>query len=123
MIDTHVVVWLYTNSIEKISLKAQQFIESSQLLISPIVLLELQYLFEIGKLLTSSKEIYEDLHFRIGLEIDRETIWSRIIQEAIFLSWTRDPFDRLIVAHTSILKCPLITRDQSIQLNFNKAIW
>lgn len=122
MIYTHIVVWLYTNSIDKISVVAQQYIESSELLICPMVLLELQYLFEIGKLLVQADEMYEDLHFRIGLRVDHETLWSRVVKEAITLNWTRDPFDRLIVAHTNVLNCHLISKDQMIKSHFDKVI-
>ena len=34
MIDTHIVVWLYMGAVEKLSIKAQQNIESNELLIS-----------------------------------------------------------------------------------------
>jgi len=122
MIDTHIVVWLYMGAVEKLSIKAQQNIESNELLISPIILLELQYLFEIGKILVSSEEIYEDLQFRIGLRIDH-TVWSRVIKEALALNWTRDPFDRLIVAHANVIKCHLITKDSFIKSHFSKVIW
>ncbi|WP_316353728.1 type II toxin-antitoxin system VapC family toxin [Candidatus Trichorickettsia mobilis] len=123
MIDTHIVIWLYAGTIEEVSTKAQKHIESNELLISPIILLELQYLFEIGKISVDSETIYNDLHFRIGLRIDHETLWSRIIKEALMLNWTRDPFDRIIVAHASVLGYNLISKDQLIKLNFNNTIW
>jgi len=45
-LDTHVVVWLYSGELSLLSEKACQLIEENELLISPLVLLELQYLFE-----------------------------------------------------------------------------
>lgn len=69
------------------------------------------------------KQYINDLHFRIGLRIDHETLWSRIIKEALMLNWTRDPFDRIIVAHASVLRYNLISKDQLIKLNFNNTIW
>ena len=123
MIDTHIVIWLYTNGIDKISSKAQKCIESNQLLISPILLLELQYLFEIGKIVPCPEEIYEDLCSRIGLKVEQNESWYRVTKEALKLSWTRDPFDRLIVAHTKLLRCCLITKDKLIRSNFEQIIW
>jgi PIN domain nuclease of toxin-antitoxin system len=123
MIDTHIVIWLYTNRIDKISNKAQKSIESNQLLISPIVLLELQYLFETSKILAHSEEIYEDLCSRIGLKVEQNESWYRVAKEALKLSWTRDPFDRLIVAHTKLFRCCLITKDKLIRSNFEQTIW
>jgi len=123
MIDTHVVLWLYVGAIEKMSVTAQQNIETNQLLISPIVLLELQYLFEIKKVLVNSEEIYEYLSAKIGLKIEEKEPWSKIIKKSIKLDWTRDPFDRLITAHSDLLQCNLITKDSLILSNFARAVW
>ena len=43
---------------------------------------------------------------------------SRIIQAALSLHWTRDPFDRLITANASLLNAPLLTWDQTILINY-----
>ncbi len=38
--------------------------------------------------------------------------------------WTRDPFDRLIVAHAKASGlAPLITSDEKIRLHYPRAIW
>jgi PIN domain nuclease of toxin-antitoxin system len=123
MLDTHIVIWLYTNNIDKISIKAQEHIEKDILLISSIVLLELQYLFEVGKILISSNNIFEDLNFRIGLKIEEDISFNKIINESLKINWTRDLFDRLIVSHTNILSCNLISKDRLIQSNCNHVIW
>lgn len=44
-------------------------------------------------------------------------------KEALALNWTRDPFDRLIVAHANVIKCHLITKDSFIKSHFSKVIW
>jgi hypothetical protein len=50
-LDTHVVVWLYAFGSKKLSEQACELLERSpKLLISPMVLLELEFLQEIGKL-------------------------------------------------------------------------
>ena len=49
-LDTHVVVWLYQKDVKRISAVARKLIETEDLLISPAVLLEMEYLFEIGKI-------------------------------------------------------------------------
>lgn len=76
MIDTHIVIWLYINKLESISRRALDIIESHDLFISPIILLELQYLYEINKLSDKPKEIYKDLRYRIGLEIEEKISWA-----------------------------------------------
>ena len=123
ILDTHVLVWLYINDIEKISVKARQSIEQNELLISPIILLELQYLFEIKRIMVDASEIYGDLNYRIGLRIEEKISWHNIVKESLKLSWTRDPFDRLIVSHASILNCNLVTKDNLITANYHKIIW
>lgn len=123
MIDTHIVVWLYANNVEKLSLKAREYIENNTLIISPIVLVELQYLFEVGKLSVLPNDILEDLNFRIGLIIEQNVPFYKIANESLKIVWTRDLFDRLIVAHTNILLCNLITKDRLIQSNCKHVIW
>jgi PIN domain nuclease of toxin-antitoxin system len=38
-------------------------------------------------------------------------------------AWTRDPFDRLIVANAMADGAPLITADETILANFRDAVW
>ena len=45
-LDTHILVWLYGGMVDLLSEKAKTLIESEDLVISPLVELELQYLFE-----------------------------------------------------------------------------
>ncbi|MBW8060344.1 MAG: type II toxin-antitoxin system VapC family toxin [Solirubrobacterales bacterium] len=39
------------------------------------------------------------------------------------LSWTHDPFDRLIAAHAIVADAPLITADRTILAHLPLAIW
>ena len=49
-LDTHVVLWLYLRKGEGLSGRARQLIEYEPvILISPMILLELDYLHEIGR--------------------------------------------------------------------------
>jgi PIN domain nuclease of toxin-antitoxin system len=45
------------------------------------------------------------------------------VQAAMSLSWTRDPFDRLIAAHAIVANSPLITADETILENLSLATW
>ena len=47
----------------------------------------------------------------------------RSVEAAERLSWTRDPFDRLIVAQASLAGAPLVTKDRMIRKHFAKAAW
>ena len=121
-LDTHVVVWLYAGLTEKLSNKAIETVENNQLLISPIVQLELQYLKEINRITANSALIIENLNCSIGLKIC-DFSFIHIVTEAIDKSWTRDPFDRLIVAQSHARQIPLLTKDQTILENSNLAFW
>ena len=121
-LDTHVVVWLYAGTIKKLSEQARYLINSNEVLISPVVRLELQYLFEIQRITDEAKLIVSDLSDRIGLKICDKN-FNTIISSALDYSWTRDPFDRIIVANADINHNILITKDQNILNNYKRAMW
>ena len=121
-LDTHVIVWLFLGAVDKLSTKAQTMIESNELYISPIVILELQYLKEIGRVNAEINDIISDLQIKIGLLID-DLSFEIVSRKATSLSWTRDPFDRLIAAQALAREFPLITKDETILTHFPLAIW
>ncbi len=121
-LDTHIVVWLYAGLIDKLSVRAVEAIENNQILISPIVQLELQYLKEIDRITAESSLIVESLNCSIGLKIC-DLSFFHVVTEAIDQNWTRDPFDRLIVAQSQARKLPLLTKDQTILEKCSLAFW
>lgn len=121
-LDTHVVVWLYAALTDKLSNKAIEAIEANQLLISPMVQLELQYLKEIDRITANCALIIETLNCSIGLKICDQS-FIHTVTETIDLSWTRDPFDRIIVAQSHAQQLPLLTKDQNILKNSAQAFW
>lgn len=121
-LDTHVVVWLYAGKVEKLSEQAKELINGHEVFISPVVRLELQYLFEIQRTTDEANEIVFDLSDRIGLKICDKS-FNTIVSSALDFSWTRDPFDRIIVANAAVNHNILLTRDQNILENYEKAMW
>ena len=121
-LDTHVVVWLYTGQVEKLSLRAKSLINNNPVFISPIVRLELQYLFDIKRITVEANEVLTDLSDRIGLKIC-DLNFNTIIGEALIFSWTRDPFDRIIVANASSKNSILVTKDKLILEKYKNAKW
>ena len=59
---------------------------------------------------------------RIGLSVCDKP-FERVVQEALALSWTRDPFDRLIVAQAAVGGDLLVTRDKTILQHYEPARW
>jgi len=121
-LDTHVVVWLYTGEVEKLNETVIKLINENEIYISTVVRLELQYLFEIKRLKDESNEIVFDLSNRIGLKICDKN-FNSVISKALEQSWTRDPFDRIIVANAALNENILISKDKNVLDNYEKAIW
>jgi len=121
-LDTHVVVWLYAGEVGRLPAEARRMIEEQDLLISPMVILELQYLVETGRLKGEAHTVVATLAKTLGLEAC-EWGFSQVILEALAQDWTRDPFDRIIVAHAAARNLPLLTKDDTILANYRKAFW
>lgn len=121
-LDTHVVVWLYTGLTERLSSTGVDLLNENDVYISPIVRLELHYLHEIQRLSADTDTILTDLSARIGLQICDKP-FNQIVGQALTLNWTRDPFDRLIVAHASLNSNLLLSKDQTILANYAESRW
>ena len=114
-IDTHVVLWLYIRRGEGLSERARLLIEyEPEILISPMVLLQIDFLHEIGRITLGSDPVFNYLHQEIGLEICKKPFLD-VVRAAAELTWTRDPFDRLITAQSALGRNNLITKDQTIR--------
>src|SRR5579872_5003663 len=105
-LDTHVLVWLYEGLIEKFPKKIQKKLNSMALYISPMVELELDFLYEIKRINETGVNIVRYLDSHLGINISRVDFY-KVIEEAQHLVWTRDPFDRLIIANASIFQAPI----------------
>lgn len=122
LLDTHVVIWLFEGRRDLLSEVAVRCIEENVIGVSPMVRLELEYLAEIGRIRAAPDEILADLSRRIGLHEEDPSL-SKTMGHAMSLSWTRDPFDRLIVAHARATGAKLVTADRRILENFKDAAW
>ena len=121
-LDTHVVVWLYAGEITKLSEPVKELINDNDIMISPVVRLELQYFFEIQRITDEAHIIVADLSDRIGLKTCDKN-FNVVISSALGYCWTRDPFDRIIVANAAVNSNILVSKDQNILDNYEKAIW
>jgi PIN domain nuclease of toxin-antitoxin system len=121
-LDTHAVVWLYAGETRRFPRPAKSRLARAELLISPIVSLEIQLLFEIGRVTVSGAEMVADLGSRLGLRVCDEA-FTAVAGSALGHSWTRDPFDRLIVAQAELRRAPLLTKDTTIRSHYPRAIW
>lgn len=121
-LDTHAVVAAYQDEFTIFSPKALHLFESDDdLRISPIVLLELEFLHEIKRIHPTAAQVAEALANDIGLKIC-DLPFAAVAKKAIGERWTRDPFDRFIVAQARLSAAHLITRDRAIKAHYSAAI-
>jgi PIN domain nuclease of toxin-antitoxin system len=121
-LDTHVVVWLYGGDVAQLSKAARDQIDKDDVLVSPAVVLELEYLNEIGRLGPSALSVMAALRKDIGLKVC-ELPFSTVVEQALAEKWARDPFDRLIVAQAKANQAPLITKDEIIRQHYRRSVW
>ena len=122
-LDTHVVLWLFVRRGEGLSERARLLVEyEPEILISPMVLLELDFLHEIGRTTLGSDPVFTYLHQKIDLQVCKKPFID-VVQTAAKLTWTRDPFDRLITAQSALDRKDLITKDEIIREHYKHAIW
>lgn len=120
-LDTHAVVWMHKAQLDWLSPTARRAAEMDDLFLSPMAILELQMLFEKKRVRYQAERFVNDLIVTLGLQVCNlpfETIARQALEE----TWTRDPFDRLIVAHARANDAPLLTADRVIRKHYRRAI-
>lgn len=120
ILDTNAILWLYSGDLERFSKKARKLLESTELLYSPISSLEIQYLYELDKILYPPSIILPRLEIDIDLRVS-QLPFEIVVSYANQIQWTRDPFDRIIVAQAQASSAHLITADKIIQKNIRNA--
>ena len=80
-LDTYLVIWLYSSQLELIPEESKALLKKGNLLISPIVELEIQYLLEIKKIKKTAQVVIRALQNEINLQYCKRDFIS-IIQSA-----------------------------------------
>ena len=121
-LDTHVLLWLHAGLLDRFTTKGRRMLEQNELLISPFVKLELQYLYETRRTTVQAQQVVDDLDGQIGLRVCDLPL-DTVVSRALTLDWTRDPFDRLISAQAMCRGIPLLTKDSTIRRRVKLATW
>lgn len=87
-----------------------------------MAVLELAYLHEVGRARDPVPAMLTALRQSISLEV-ADIPFADLVGAATGLTWTRDPFDRLIAAHAIAASAPLVTADRTILENLPLATW
>lgn len=121
-LDTHVLLWLHSGAVNQIPAAAKKLIENSDTLVSPMVALEVEFLFELGRFTKTAETLIAQLGREIGLRVC-DLPFPLVANYAAKVSWTCDPFDRLIVGQAMAAEKPLLTKDRLIRENYPSAVW
>ena len=116
------VGWLYEGIEHRLPARARALIESEPPAISPLVELELAYLYEVRRVTEPASVPLAALRQAIGLTV-KDVSLAELAHAAAGLTWTRDPFDRLIAAQAIVANAPLVTADRKILANLPLATW
>lgn len=122
-LDTQVAIWLAEANTQKLSRKALSCVDRAEIRISPMVVLELEYLYEIQRTILAPQQIVYKLGAELGAQIC-DYPFPVIVEIAVGETWMRDPFDRVIVAHAKANGgAGLISKDELIAKHYPHTIW
>ena len=122
-LDTNVAIFLHSGDAGRLTPRAISQLERSGLLVSAMVMLELEMLYEKGVLRYPAAQILADLSQQIALSVCQSPL-AVVMGYALRVKWTRDPGDRVIVANAMANNdAPLITSDRRIQAEYPNVIW
>jgi len=113
LLDTNVLIWLLAGN-----KRVRKLPKGARLYVSPVSLLELRLLDELGRIRfkTTPDAVEDDDRFALD-----DPSSATLFKAAARLAWTRDPFDRLIVGHAQLRGWRLATSDSMIIDNLTPA--
>jgi len=122
-LDTHVALWIAAGKLKRMSSRALALIEKAELLLPPMSLLELEYMHELGRSKLQARDILSKLEHEVGLRLC-DLPYAQVASTALDEEWTRDPFDRMIVAQAKANGlAPLISADEEIAKHYPRTVW
>lgn len=114
LLDTHFLLWIVLDA-ER--LREFPWLDAYRPWgISPVSFLEIQFLAEVGRLEVDQPEFSRAVSNDPRFVLDEAPLVG-LIEKALPLSWTRDPFDRLLAAHSDARRLPFCSLDRLIRSN------
>ena len=122
-LDTNIAIFLHAGDTARLTQRATEQIESADLLVSAMVMLELEMLHEKGTIHFTASQILSDLNQQIGVSVCQLPM-AAVMSCALRVKRTREPGDRIIVANAMANnEAPLVTSDRRINEQYFNAIW
>ena len=112
LLDTHFLLWIVTDAP-----RLAEFPWLDRYMtwgVSPVSFLEVQYLGEVGRLDVRMQEFVTAVSNDPRFIVDDVPLLN-LVHQALPLKWTRDPFDRLLSAHSAARRTPLCSVDDVIR--------
>ena len=118
LLDTHFLIWITSNS--KRLRRFPWLSRYEPWTLSAASFLEIQLLTESGRIASQTPQpadaILSDARFIVD-----EVPYVTLVLKSLEIGWTRDPFDRLIAAHSLARRVPLCSVDEVV-LDNHKSI-
>ena len=112
ILDTHFLIWIVTGSHR---IEEHPWLERYRPWgVSPVSFLEIKFLDEIGRLELQPQGFVDRVGGDPRFVVDEAPLVA-LVRHAMPLEWTRDPFDRLLAAHSASRRVPLCSVDQTIR--------
>ncbi|MFC0820782.1 type II toxin-antitoxin system VapC family toxin [Moraxella marmotae] len=121
-LDTHAVIWLENGELHKFGQTSLDYLANCHLLISPMVKLELQYLYQKKRISENADTIIQSIANKANFSICQKN-WLDIVNVALHCNFTKDAFDRLIVAHAMLDNSILISKDTNLTEHYVNCVW
>lgn len=122
-LDTNAAIRLGLGRSRLVGHDASRLIKRAELLISPMVVLELEILHEIKRVKLPAQDILRKIEHELGVRVC-DLPFGDVARAALDEKWTRDPFDRMIVAQAKVRGlAPLISADEAIAEHYQRTVW
>jgi PIN domain nuclease of toxin-antitoxin system len=122
-LDTNALLRLASKGADGIRSGPRAVLEKASVLVSPMVLLELEYLYELGRTRYRATELMRKLELESDFRVC-DLPFALVTEVALGESWTRDPFDRMIVAQAKANGLALlVSSDAEIAAHYPRTIW
>lgn len=112
LLDTHFLLWI-TLDVPRID-DFEWLDDYRPWGVSPVSFLEIAFLAEVGRIEADTERFMEAVSSDSRFIVDDVPLVA-LVRHSLDLSWTRDPFDRLLAAHSGARRTPLCTLDRTIR--------